>query len=118
MKKFLLVFLTVLFLGVPIVTAQQLALSVSIPLLEITIKPGKSVLIAYTVGNNGDPTALRARILPFRPQKKQKKNIIKKNFFSRQILFFFFFFSFFFLGSKGFLACRGRSCAPRQGNMQ
>ena len=86
MKKFLLVFLTVLFLGVPIVTAQQLALSVSIPLLEITIKPGKSVLIAYTVGNNGDPTALRARILPFRP-KDNHGNIVIEDEFSGPIRF-------------------------------
>ncbi|QQG44275.1 MAG: hypothetical protein HYW86_05480 [Candidatus Roizmanbacteria bacterium] len=47
--------------------AQQVSLSISPPLLEVAIKPGKSILIAYTLRNYGDPTILKARILPFEP---------------------------------------------------
>ncbi len=50
------------------VSAQQISLSISPPLLEVVIKPGKSILVAYTLENSGDPTVIRPRILPFEPK--------------------------------------------------
>ncbi|MBP9797831.1 hypothetical protein KBC70_01665 [Candidatus Woesebacteria bacterium] len=49
------------------VQAQQFSFSVSPPLVEMIIKPGKSVLVAYTVTNGGDPTIISANVLPFQP---------------------------------------------------
>lgn len=49
------------------VFAQNLTLSISPPLIESAIKPGKSILIAYTISNLGDPTVLSAHVRPFRP---------------------------------------------------
>lgn len=71
-----------LFLGVlsctsGLVVAQQLSLSISPPLLEVVIKPGKSILVAYAVGNHGDPAALRARVLPFRTKGNQGNIVIQ-----------------------------------------
>ncbi len=45
--------------------AQQLNLSITPPHLEVIIKPGKSVLVAYTVQNLGDPVVIKPRVLPF-----------------------------------------------------
>ncbi len=50
------------------VHAQQVTLSISPPLLETVIKPGKSIMIAYKIENLGDPVILRTKILPFEPQ--------------------------------------------------
>lgn len=50
------------------VFGQQFALSLSPPLLELIIKPGKSVLIAYNLENLGDPTYLKAQVVSFEPQ--------------------------------------------------
>lgn len=47
--------------------AQELSLGISPPLLEILIKPSKSIMIAYKVDNYGDPVIAKARILPFEP---------------------------------------------------
>jgi hypothetical protein len=47
------------------VYAQQVALSISPPIVELTAKPGKSVLVAYTLGNGGDPVVIRSKVLPF-----------------------------------------------------
>jgi len=49
------------------VHAQQFSFSVSPPLIEMIIKPGKSVLVAYTITNGGDPTIVSANVLPFQP---------------------------------------------------
>lgn len=68
------------------VGAQQLSLSITPPLLELTIKPGKSVLIAYTVGNYGDPATLQAKVLPFRTKDNQG-NIVIENEFSGPVRF-------------------------------
>ncbi len=73
-------FLGLLFFSSRVVNAQQLSLSINPPLLELTIKPGKTVLIAYTVGNYGDPTALRARVLPFRAKDNQGNIVIEEEF--------------------------------------
>jgi hypothetical protein len=50
------------------VIAQQITLSLSPPLVEILVKPGKTLLIGYTVQNLGDPTALSVKIRTFSPQ--------------------------------------------------
>ena len=47
--------------------SQGLKLSITPPLLELTIKPGKSVVIAYTVSNLEDPTVLTSFVRPFVP---------------------------------------------------
>lgn len=49
------------------VFAQNLTLSISPPLIESAIKPGKSILIAYTVSNLGDPSVLSSHVRPFSP---------------------------------------------------
>lgn len=49
------------------VFAQQVALSIDPPIVQAKIKPGKSILVAYTVENKGDPTNLQFLIRPFIP---------------------------------------------------
>ena len=49
------------------VYSQQFTLSLSPPLLELIIKPGKSVLVAYSLENLGDPTYLTAKVVSFEP---------------------------------------------------
>ncbi|MBI2051405.1 hypothetical protein HYT33_01450 [Candidatus Roizmanbacteria bacterium] len=62
------------------VFAQQVSLSISPPLLELVIKPGKSVLIAYRIGNFGDPTIMKARVLPFVPVDSAGNIVLKEEF--------------------------------------
>lgn len=50
------------------VNAQQVSLSISPPLLEVIIKPDKSIMIAYKIGNHGDPVYLNARLVNFEPR--------------------------------------------------
>ncbi len=50
------------------VYAQQVSLSISPPLVELIIKPDKSVLVAYRVENFGDPVILQSKVVPFIPQ--------------------------------------------------
>lgn len=50
------------------VGAQQITLSMSPPIVEILVKPGKTLLIGYTVQNLGDPTPLSVKIRTFSPQ--------------------------------------------------
>ncbi len=45
--------------------AQQVSLAISPPIVELVIKPGKSVLIAYKLENHGDPVIMKSNILPF-----------------------------------------------------
>lgn len=70
--KYLLFFLTLSFsflvFNLKPTHAQQFTLSLSPPLLEVIIKPGKSILIAYTLENLGDPTYLTAKVVSFEPQ--------------------------------------------------
>lgn len=51
--------------------AQTLSLSISPPLLEVVIKPGKSILIAYNVENSGDPVVLTPQVLSFEPSDER-----------------------------------------------
>lgn len=60
--------------------AQQVSLSLSPPLIELLAKPGKSVLIAYTLENLGDPVILSTKVLPFIPLDNQGKIQIKPDF--------------------------------------
>lgn len=70
-----------IFLFSPVaIFAQQVALSISPPLLEVTIKPGKSVLIGYTLMNTGDPMILKAKVLPFEPRGTSGSITVKKEF--------------------------------------
>lgn len=83
MKKLFLTLtlILILFLILPLtVKAQQIALSLSPPLLELFIKPGKSVLIAYNLENLGDPAILSSKVLPFAPLGNQGGIEIKKEF--------------------------------------
>jgi hypothetical protein len=47
--------------------AQQVTLSMSPPIVQAKIKPGKAIIIGYTVENTGDPTNLQFLIRPFTP---------------------------------------------------
>lgn len=50
------------------VSAQQISLSITPPILELVIKPGKSVMIAYQVSNQGDPVILTTKLVSFEPR--------------------------------------------------
>lgn len=50
------------------IEAQKLSFSISPPLVEAVMKPGKSIVIAYTVANLGDPMIVSARVGSFQPQ--------------------------------------------------
>jgi hypothetical protein len=66
--------------------AQQLSLSLSPPLIELIIKPGKSVLVAYDFINNGDPNYFSASVVSFEP-KDNLGNVRLKNELSGPIRF-------------------------------
>lgn len=71
------VFLTAIYqLLTTAVFAQQVTLSMSPPIVETLIKPGKTVLIGYTVQNLGDPTPLLFKIRSFSPQGDYGEMII------------------------------------------
>jgi hypothetical protein len=48
--------------------AQQVVLSLTPPIVEALIKPGKSILIGYTFQNQGDPTAMSVKMRTFSPK--------------------------------------------------
>lgn len=74
-------FLIILFLILTSpVSAQQVSLSLSPPLLEVFIKPGKSIVVAYNLQNFGDPTILVANVLPFEPKDDLGNIRIKEEF--------------------------------------
>lgn len=81
--NFLLVLLTFAFLLLtftPRVSAQQVSLSFSPSLMEIFIQPGKSVMLAYRLENNGDPIVVRTKVLPFEPRGNDGRIEIKQEF--------------------------------------
>lgn len=47
--------------------AQSLSLSIQPPLIETAIKPGKSVLVGFTVSNLGDPAIISTHVSTFQP---------------------------------------------------
>jgi len=77
---FFLIFFLLLFSTTKKIFAQQVSLSLSPPLIETIIKPGKSILIAYTIVNYGDPTVLTTKILPFEPKNNFGQIKIKDEF--------------------------------------
>lgn len=58
----------VFFTSVVSVSAQQITLSISPPIIQTIIKPGKSILIAYTLKNVGDPAVLKSFVRSFTPK--------------------------------------------------
>jgi hypothetical protein len=62
------------------VNAQQVSLSISPPLLELFIKPGKSIMVAYQIENQGDPVIVTIKILPFEPKDNSGNIRIKDEF--------------------------------------
>ncbi len=69
-KKFVLrsvlFFLTLLVILSQKVSAQQFSLSISPPLVEMMVKPGKSLIKAFEIKNNGSSNLyLRSRVVPF-----------------------------------------------------
>jgi len=75
-----LYFFISLFLYSGNVQAQQVSLSLSPPLLELFIKPGKAIMIAYKLENLGDPTFLNLKILPFEAKDNLGNIRIKSEF--------------------------------------
>lgn len=72
MKKLKIFSVLILFgLGICVavrpIYAQTFSLTVSPPIIELTIKPDKSVVIAYTITNTGDPMVLKPYVRPFSP---------------------------------------------------
>lgn len=51
-----------------VTNAQSIDLSISPPLVELMIKPGKSVMIAYTVGNGNNPIVVTSHVGTFTPR--------------------------------------------------
>jgi len=82
MKKVLFnIFLISTFYLLPSISyAQQITLSLSPPIIETVIKPGKAILIAYNLKNLGDPTVISAKVLPFAPKDNYGKVVIKDEF--------------------------------------
>ncbi len=81
LKLFLVLFFATCYvLRVTPVNAQQITLSLSPPLVETVIKPGKSMLIAYTINNLGDPLIVKAKILPFTAQDNYGNIRLKDEF--------------------------------------
>jgi hypothetical protein len=81
-KFFLLFFYLFIFLFIYSgnANAQQVSLSISPPLLELFIKPGKSIMFAYKLDNLGDPTFINLKILPFEAKDNLGNIRIKPEF--------------------------------------
>ncbi len=62
------------------VNAQQVSLSISPPLLELFIKPGKSIMVAYKLDNLGDPAFINLKVLPFEAKDNLGNIRIKPEF--------------------------------------
>lgn len=69
MKKSILVLAIFLFASnFRSVNAQQVYLSISPPIVEAAMKPGKSIMIAYNLKNSGDPTIINTKVVTFEPR--------------------------------------------------
>ena len=69
-KKHFIVFVlgvTCYMLHATCVSAQQVNFSLDPPIVQTKIKPGKSIIVAYTVENLGDPTNMQFLVRPFTP---------------------------------------------------
>ncbi|NTU72848.1 hypothetical protein HGB07_01590, partial [Candidatus Roizmanbacteria bacterium] len=69
--------LIALCLFAPPLFAQKASLSISPPRLELIAQPGKSLLIAYQLINNGDPGVFQTKVLPFSPRNELGQITIK-----------------------------------------
>lgn len=82
--KFFLIFLSFnaafLSLNLKKAMAQQVSLGISPPVVEIVIKPGKSVLIAYNLENFGDPAIINTTVLPFSAKDEYGHTRLGKEF--------------------------------------
>jgi len=74
------IFYFLFFISSKDINAQSVSLSLSPPLVETVIKPGKSILIAYTIVNYADPVILSAKVLPFEPKNNLGQIKIKEEF--------------------------------------
>lgn len=81
MKKVLFFLILAIVIVFPLPTmAQQVSFALSPPLLEVLIKPGKSILIAYKLDNFGDPVIVSSKVLPFEPSDKTGQIKVKDQF--------------------------------------
>jgi len=82
MKKILLTTLIIslisLIFCVNLVKAQVLSLSITPPLSEVMVKPGKSVSIKFNVGNSAANTILTANVSPFAPSDEAGNVALQK----------------------------------------
>lgn len=83
MKKIIVFFIIFIIITTitSLINAQQVSLSLSPPLLETTIKPGKSIMIAYNLKNYGDPTYLQLKVVSFEPKDNLGNIRLKTNLF-------------------------------------
>lgn len=82
-KKLLKIFtivsiLVILSFNLKKVLAQKFSLSLSPPLTEIIIKPGRSVLVAFNIYNLGDPQILTPLVKSFEPIGNFGNIVLKK----------------------------------------
>jgi len=83
MRRFLfftIIFLIIILLFPTWAIAQQVSLSLSPPLLELFIKPGKSIMVAYKLDNLGDPAFINLKVLPFEAKDNLGNIRIKPEF--------------------------------------
>lgn len=80
MRKLFFLILSFIFLQLSCntVKAQRLSLSISPPLVELIIKPGKSVLVAFTIANNADPVLLKINLKSFEPYGDDGRILVKE----------------------------------------
>lgn len=77
----LVLILTIVIFSIPNqVKAQAINLSLTPPLIEVTIKPDTSLVIAYTLTNSGDPSVFTSYIRPFNPQGLNGELAIAREF--------------------------------------
>lgn len=70
-NKYLIIFSFILFVYIcypNLIKAQNIDLSISPPLVEVMIQPGKEVKHSFTITNNGSPSAITPKLFYFDPQ--------------------------------------------------
>ena len=82
MRRFIIFIIVIIFIIIitPDAQAQQVSLSLSPPLLELFIKPGKSIMVAYRLDNLGDPAFINLKVLPFEAKDNLGNIRIKPEF--------------------------------------
>lgn len=91
-KHFIFLFLTIIFLATPkIVSAQTFSLNIFPPLLQVLIKPGKTITQVYKIGNDSEKDIeLVPRVVPFEPIDDQGNVnlILNKSFYDKSVNWF------------------------------